>query len=254
MTDTPPRERLAACRELLQAAKIWLGPVRTSQARPWLQQRQIELAVRSVQGMEAVALLATHRLWPPTYAVSRMLLEDAAVAHWLTDHSDVDALRAKWAEHLDASKLGDYKAQLELGLDVDRALAEWHRAQDLEYLERVGHRFGYGAHHWTRKSIAELTAGAAARGSTRDEWAERTHLLDTVQKRMNRLVGLGLHHSPAASQNWYAPPEEMLPDALRTAWLIFGLHVRLSLEEFAPEHLDELDAMLVRQSIHFVSR
>jgi hypothetical protein len=29
-------------------------------------------------------------------------------------------------------------------------------------------------------------------------------------------------------------PAEMLPDALRAAWLVFGLHVRLALEEFAP--------------------
>jgi hypothetical protein len=40
-----------------------------------------------------------------------MLLEDAAVAHWLADHPNVEALKTKWDEHLDAARLGDYKAQ-----------------------------------------------------------------------------------------------------------------------------------------------
>jgi hypothetical protein len=98
-----------------------------------------------------------------------------------------------------------------------------------------------------------MTASSAARGSHRDEWDDRARLLDNVQKRMNRVVGLGLHHSPAAAQNWYAQPEEMLSDALRTAWLVFGLHVRLGLEEFAPEHLDDLDSALVRQRDDFIT-
>lgn len=63
-----------------------------------------------------------------------MLVEDTAVAHWLTDHPDVTALEEKWREHLDASKLGDYNAQQELGLTVDQALAEWYAAQDPDYL------------------------------------------------------------------------------------------------------------------------
>ncbi|HEX8118282.1 MAG TPA: DUF5677 domain-containing protein [Pyrinomonadaceae bacterium] len=253
MSEAITRQRLAACQELLQAAKRWLGPVPTPCDRPWLEQRQIELAVRALQDMEAVTLLAANRLWSPVYAATRMLIEDVAVAYWLTDHPDPGALEARWTEHLDASRLGDYTAQQELGLDVDEALARWHAAQDPAYLDRVGHRFGNGAYHWTGKSVAQMIAGAAGRGSNRGDWAERTQRLDKVQTRANRLVGLGLHHSPAASQNWYAPPEEMLPDALRFAWLMFGLHAYLLLEDFAPEHLKALDEMLVRQSGDFTT-
>ena len=67
------------------------------------------------------------------------------------------------------------------------------------------------------------------------------------------VMSLGLHHSPAASQNWYAPAEEMLPDPLRVAWLAFGLHVRLALEFFSPDRLDRLADLLERQAPAFVS-
>jgi hypothetical protein len=75
--------------------------------------------------------------------------------------------------------------------------------------------------------------------------------LALVQKRMLVLMGLGLHHSPAASQNWYAPPHELLPDALRVAWLAFGLHAALAIELLAPDAFDALDSLLDHRQTAF---
>ncbi len=59
----------------------WLGKVIPSQQDAWLVQRQTELIVRAIQSMQGNLLLAKAQLWIPTYALARMLLEDATVAH-----------------------------------------------------------------------------------------------------------------------------------------------------------------------------
>jgi hypothetical protein len=248
------QRRLAACHELLTSAGDWLGPVETPQDRPWLEQRQIELIVRSLQTMQGVVMLADHRLWVPTYGLARMLLEDAAVSYWLVDHPDVDALRRRWTEHLDATRFGDLRTQEELGLEVDAEARAWHQDQDPDYLEQVAQRHRSGSNHWTGKALAELVAGAAGRGgSTREDWDARTAMLHSLCKRMNLAVSLALHHSPAGSQNWYAVPGELLGDSLKVAWLAFGLHLMLVLEDFAPQHWAALDELLARQRDDFTA-
>jgi hypothetical protein len=181
-----------------------------------------------------------------------MLLEDSAVAHWLAVHPDLEALKARWSEHLDAAAFGDLKAQQELDLDIDPRTMTWHASKDPRYLDSVAQRHRDGTRHWTGKSIAELVSGAAARGAPeRNNWVERTRQLVAANRRMQLIVNLGVHHSPAASQNWYAPPSEMLPDGLRVAWLVFGLHAALAVEDLAPERFGELRELLERQAAHF---
>ncbi len=232
----------------------WLGRVPTPEDRAWLEQRQIELVVRAMQTMQGGVLLARHRLWAQAAGLARMLLEDAAVAHWLADHPDVEALKVRWSEHLDAVRLADFKAQKALGFEVDKRTQEWHASQDAGYLDHISRRHRGGTAHWTGRSIAQLVEGAAGRGtSAREDWAERTQLLRATQQRMLMIVSLGVHHSPSASQNWYAPPDEMLPDPLRVAWLAFGLHARLGLEHFAPESVSDLEGVLHRQTPTFSS-
>ncbi len=167
-------------------------------------------------------------------------------------HPDLAALETRWQEHLDAARFGDLKAQQTLGLDIYAETIEWQRTQDPVYLESVGKRHRDGARHWTGRSVAELTAGATARGAPdRTDWQGRTRMLNNAAKRALPLANLGLHHSPAASQNWYAPPSEMLPEALRFAWLAFWLHAALALENLTPQHLDELSELVERQAPYF---
>lgn len=163
-------------------------------------------------------------------------------------------MKRRWSEHLDAARFGDLKAQQALGLEVDEQTDQWQATQDPTYLEHVSRRHRDGAVHWTGKSIAELVTAAENRGgSGREDWTERTRLLGAAQQRMLRVVSLGLHHSPSASQNWYARPHEMLLDPLRVAWIVFGLHARLGLEHFALEYLDTLGDLLARQAPAFSS-
>jgi hypothetical protein len=198
--------------------------------------------------MQGVVIVAAHRLWVPTFALARMLLEDTAVAYWLVNHPDVEALRTRWSEHLAATRFGDVRAQQELGLEVDADTTAWLRDQDHEYLDKAATRHRCGADHWSGKTITELAAGAAGRGgSTRDHWNDRTTSLQATCKRMHLIVKLGLHHSSAASQHWYADSRELLADPLRGAWVAFWLRLMVALEEFAPEHSDALDELLTRQ-------
>lgn len=69
-----------------------------------------------------------------------VLLEDAAVACWLAVHPDLEPLKTRWEEHLEANRYGDLKAQRGLGLDVDRASLAWEMQQDRERLEQVAAR------------------------------------------------------------------------------------------------------------------
>lgn len=246
------KQRLEACDELLRAVKSWVEGVTPLQDAPWLVQRQTELFVRAIQTADAIVLISRNDLWIPTYALARMLLEDSAVAHWLAVHPRLESLEVRWREHLDAAAFGDLKAQQELGLDIDPRTATWHASKDSEYLKGVAHRHRNGTNHWTGKSIAELVRGAAAQGAPRrNNWAERTRLLVAANRRMQLIVNLGVHHSPASSQNWYAPPSEMLPDGLRVAWLVFGLHAAVALEDLVPERFGELRELLERQAEHF---
>jgi hypothetical protein len=244
--------RLQACEELLATVAAELGMVIPSQQAPWVLQRQTELILRAIQAMHGSVLLAKAQLWIPTYALSRVLLEGAAVAHWLAVHPEAAALEARWQEHLDAVRSGDFKTQQSLGLDIDVQTIEWQRAQDRAYLEHIGNRHRDGANHWTGKSVIELLAGAAAQGAPdREDWDGRTRLLSRATKRALPLANLGLHHSPAASQNWYAPPDELLPEALRFAWLAFALHATLAVEDLAPQQLGDLRALIDRQGQTF---
>jgi hypothetical protein len=246
------KQRLEACWELLRSVKSWIGDVTPSQDAQWLIQRQIELFVRAIQTMDGIILIASKQLWIPTYALARMLLEDSAVAHWLAVHPDLEALKARWSEHLDAAVFGDLKAQQELNLDIDPNTIIWHASKDQRYLDSVAHRHRDGTRHWTGKSITELIRGSAAQGAPgRNNWPERTHQLSTANRRMQLIVNLGVHHSPAASQNWYAPPSEMLPDGLRVAWLVFGLHAAVAMEDLVPARFGELRELLERQAAHF---
>lgn len=248
-------QRLTACEQLFVSSKQWLGSVPTPQGRPWLEQREIELSVRSILTMHCVVLLGYHRLWAPASALARMLLEDAAVAYWLTDHPDLDRLTTRWTEHLDASRFADFKAQQELGLDIDKTAQAWHATHDPRYLEEVAKRHRNGSAHWTGRSVAELVAGTLGRGaSTREDWPERIRLLELTQLRMFMPVSLSLHHSPSTTQNWYADPDEMLADPLRVAWIAFGLHTRLALDYFVPEHTHDARDLIYRQAPSFLTR
>jgi hypothetical protein len=246
------RQRVDACDELLQAVASWIGPVETSPNDPWLIKRQTELILRAIQTMQATVLIARQGLWIPAYALARLLLEDAAIAHWLAVHPQLDTLEVRWQEHLDAAILGDLKNQEDLDLELDPVTLDWKAKQDPGYLDHVAHRHGHGTYHWTGKSITQLVTGAAARGAPkRVGWDDRTKQLVSANRRMQLIVNLGTHHSPAASQNWYAPPDEMLPDGLRAAWLLFWLHAVVAIEELAPERLDDLRDLLERQADHF---
>jgi hypothetical protein len=220
-----------------------------------LRQRQTELILRARQSILGVVLLSRHRLWIPTYATARMLLEDAAVAHWLAVHPDQEALEVRWNEHLSAIRYGDITVQRELGLEVDQMSAAWIAGQDEAAVRQVAERHRFGTSHWTGKSLKELVDGAAARGAPgREDWAARTRLLASALRRMQPLVSVGLHHSPAASQNWYAPAEQLLPDALRAAWLAFGLHAAVALEDLAANRFKDLQQLTNQQPEHFKTR
>jgi hypothetical protein len=241
-------QRLQACEELLSAAGGWLGAVVPSKQTPWLVQRQTELILRAIESMHGAVLVAKAQRWVPTYALARVLLEDAAVAHWLAVHADPVTLETRWQEHLDAARFGDFKTQQALELDIDAETIEWQLAQDPAYLEHVSNRHRDGANHWTGKSVTKLVAEASAQGApARRDWDGRTRLLSRATSRVLRLANLGLHHSPAACQNWYAAPNELLPEALRFAWLAFSLHATLALEDLAPQHVDQLRALIDRQ-------
>ena len=69
---------------------------------------------------------------------------------------------------------------------------------------------------------------------------------------MQPLISAGVHHSPAGSQNWYASADELLPDALRVAWVAFGLHSAVALEDLAAECCGELRELINRQAEGFV--
>lgn len=245
-------QRLAACDELLRAVGVWVGDYRPPRDASWLVGRQTELFVRAIQTMQGTVVVARQGLWVPAYALARLLLEDAAVAHWLAVHPHLAALETRWTEHLDAARFGDFKAQQELHLDIDSMTAAWVASSNLEYLKEVARRHRDGTSHWTGKSIAALLAGAAGRAAPdRNNWGDRARQLMSANRRMQLIVNLGVHHSPAASQNWYAPPSEMLPDGLRTAWLVFGLHAALAVEELVPERFADLQQLLERQAKHF---
>jgi hypothetical protein len=246
--------RLNACEELVGRVAEWLRPVATREDAPWLRQRQIELIIRARQSMLGVVLLSRQQLWVPTYAAARMLLEDAAVAHWLAVHPDLPALQVRWTEHLCALRYGDIEAQRQLGMEVDAVSSAWLAEHDEATVRRAAHRHRCGADHWTGKSVKALVDGAAARGAPgRHDWAGRTQLLVSTQLRMQPLVSSGVHHSPASSQNWYAPAGELLPDALRVAWLAFGLHAAVAFEDLAPARFEHLQDLFNRQAEHFWS-
>jgi hypothetical protein len=245
-------QRLTACDELVRSVSQWLLHVDTPQDAVWLRQRQTELILRARQSMLGLVLLARNGLWIPSYATARMLLEDAAVVHWLSVHPTLEALERRWDEHLVAARYGDIKAQRELGIDVDVVSAAWLAELDEEAVARTAKRHRDGASHWTGKSVAELAAGAAARTAPhRRGWARRTGILSATVGRMQGLVSTALHHSPAASQNWYSPSAELLPDGLRVGWLAFGLHAAVALEDLAPKRFDDLCELIQRQAEHF---
>jgi hypothetical protein len=245
--------RLECCDQLVRSVSVWLLAVTPRTDAPWPRQRQIELVLRARQSMLGVVLLSRHELWMPAYAAARMLLEDAAVAHWLAVHPDLRVLEARWSEHLSAMRYGDIKAQRELGLEVDDVNAAWLVEQDEESVRRVAERHRFGAAHWTGKSVKDLVDGAAARSAPgRDDWAGRTHMLASTLRRMQPLISAGVHHSPAGSQNWYASANELFPDALRVASLAFGLHAAVALEDLAVERFGELQELINRQAENFV--
>ena len=132
--------RLKCCDELVRRVSEWLLPVTPRTDASWPRQRQIELVLRARQSMLGVVLLSRHELWMPAYATARMLLEDAAVAHWLAVHPDLRVLEACWSEHLSAMRYGDIKAQRELGLEVDHVNVAWLAEQDEETARRVAER------------------------------------------------------------------------------------------------------------------
>jgi hypothetical protein len=216
-----------------------------------LVQRQTELILRAIQSMRGSVLLAGKGLWIPTYALARMLIEDAAVAHWLAVHPELNALETRWDEHLLAAHVGDIQTQQKLGLDLDPQTIRWQRDQDPVELARVGERYRFGRNHWTGKSPEKLAAAAARTSPSRTDWDSRVRALEQATKRFAPLASLGIHHSPSASQNWYAHPSELLPDALRFAWRAFSLHAILALEELAPTHSDELSKLIERQAPRF---
>jgi hypothetical protein len=244
--------RLKACSELLDAVVGWLGEVGPSAQGPWLLQRQTELVLRSIQSMHGCTLLAGRGLWMPTYALARMLIEDAAVAHWLAVHPKLDVLQARWRRHLLATHLSDIETQEKLGLGLDAQTIRWHSEQDAAEFACITDPAKLARVHWTGKSSEKLAAGAAARAApSRLDWDARALALAKATTRFAPLASLGIHHSPSSSQNWYAPASEMLPDALRFAWRAFSLHAILALEELAPAHLDGLARLIEDQATEF---
>jgi hypothetical protein len=244
--------RLKACSELLEAVAAWMGEVMPSPQSPWLVQRQTELILRAIQGMQGGVLLAGRGLWLPTYALARMLIEDAAVAHWLAVHPDPDGLEARWRQHLLATHLSDIQTQEELGLELDPETTRWQREQDPVELGLISDPSKLARAHWTAKSPEKLATGAGARAApSRTDWAARTRELARATTRFAPLANLGIHHSPSASQNWYAPASELLPDALRFAWRAFSLHAILALEDLAPAHVSELLDLMEHQAPEF---
>lgn len=244
--------RLKACSALLTAIIGWLGPVAPSPQNPWLVQRQTELILRAIQSMQGSVLLARHGLWIPTYALARMLIEDAAVAHWLAVHPDPDALEARWRKHLLATHISDIQTQEELDLGLDHETVRWQCEQDPDELASIKDPRRLARAHWTGKSPVKLAAGAADRPApSRTDWHARARELSRATVRFAPLANLGVHHSPSASQNRYTPPSELLPDALRFAWRAFSLHAILALEDLAPEHLDALAQLLDLQAPEF---
>ena len=244
--------RLKACSELLEAVVGWLGEVVPSPQNPWLLQRQTELILRSIQSMQGSVLLAGRGLWIPTYALARMLIEDAAVAHWLAVHPEPDVLEARWRRHLLVTHLSDIETQEDLGLDLDPETIRWQSQQDAAELARITDPGKLARAHWTGKSPEKLAAGAAARAApSRADWDGRARELVRATTRFAPLASLGIHHSPSASQNWCAPASELLPDALRFAWRAFSLHAILGLEELAPTHLDDLARRIEDQAAAF---
>jgi hypothetical protein len=244
--------RLKACSELLAAVEGWLGEVVPSPQNPWLVQRQTELILRAIQSMQGILLLAGRFLWIPTYALARMLIEDAAVAHWLAVHPEPDVLEARWRRHLLATHLSDIKTQGELDLALDPETIRWRKEQDPSELDSIDDPRRIARDHWTGKSLAELTGGAAARGAaSRSDWQPRARALQRATARFAPLASLGIHHSPSASQNWYAPPSDLLPEALRIAWHAFSLHAILALEDLAPTHLEDLARLIDDQAPEF---
>lgn len=244
--------RLKACSELLETVAAWLDEVAPSPQNPWLMQRQTELIVRAIQSMQGSVLLAGRGLWIPTYALARMLIEDAAVAHWLTVHPEPNVLEARWRRHLLATHLSDIKTQEELGLDLDPETIRWQREQDPSELARIADPRKLARAHWTGKSPEKLVAGAAVRAApSRTDWDVRAQALERATIRFAPLANLGIHHSPSASQNWHAPASELLPDALRFAWRAFSLHSILAVEDLARVHLDDLAKLVDEQATEF---
>jgi hypothetical protein len=244
--------RLQACSDLLAAVKGWLGEVVPSPRNPWLVQRQTELILRAIQSMQGIVLLAGSGVWIPTYALARMLIEDSAVAHWLAVHPDQEALEARWERHHLATHLSDIQTQDELDLALDPVTLRWRKEQERAERDSIDEPRRIARDHWTGKSLSELTSGAAARGAaSRSDWQRRARALHRAAARFAPLASLGVHHSPSASQNWYAPPSDLLPDALRMAWRAFSLHAVLALEDLAPTHLVDLAGLIDDQAPEF---
>lgn len=170
--------RLDACSALLTAVTRWLGPVVPSPQNPWLVQRQAELILRAIQSMQGSVLLARRGLWSPTYALARMLIEDAAVAHWLAVHPDPDALEARWRKHLLATHLSDIQTQEELDLGLDPETVRWQREQDPGELASIEDPRKLARAHWTGRSPVKLASDAADRPApSRTNWNARSREL-----------------------------------------------------------------------------
>lgn len=160
--------RLKVCSELLEAVAAWMGEVMPSPQSPWLVQRQTELILRAIQSMQGSVLLAGRGLWLPTYALARMLIEDAAVAHWLAVHPDPDGLETRWRQHLLATHLSDIQTQEELGLELDPETTRWQREQDPVELGLISNPSKLARAHWTAKSPEKLVDLSASSGGN---WA-----------------------------------------------------------------------------------
>lgn len=238
------KARGEACDELLAGAEAWLGPIQTSAATTWVRLRLLETAIRAFLTVRGALMLGRNGLWAQTYMLARPLLEDVIVAHWMLSHPDPAKLEGRYAEHLDAVREGDYRNQVAIGIEVDPETVAWRSEKDPVYLDQVARRFRCGRAHWTTKTLDEMARGVASRGLPgRQHGADRARFLHALAARLLLHMNLGVHHSQASGQNWYSPPEQMLPDVLRAIYLSFELMMRLTLEEFAPERLGELDAV-----------
>lgn len=239
------RERIAGCEQLVLAASDWLGPLPPVADRTWTAQRSLETTVRALRTVQSSILLARADRWEPVYVLARNLFEDVVIVHWLVTHPDPETLERKFDEHLLASQFADYKSQLDLGLELDPATVRWSETVDLAAAEQAAQRFQHGRRPWTGKSFSELISGITGRGLPGRDYAdERVRYIDWIARRLLLPMNLAMHHSAATAQNWVSPAHEMLPDALRMIYLSFGLLLRLAIEDFAPDRLDDFHDVL----------